>query len=192
MTFTVAGMDAAQFLQEFDFKNLDATGIFDGSLPMIFDATGGRIEQGHLVVRPGGGTLAYVGEISQKDLGFWGNMAFQALKSLKYRNLDVVMNGPLAGEVVTDVHFEGLSQGAGAKRNFILDRLQKLPFVFNVEIKAPFRGLIDSAQSFYDPKRLIERNLPALLQEQEKQSKPPAPTPQPSKIIQPQESRSVP
>jgi len=189
MTFRVAGMDAGQFLQQFDFKNLDATGIFDGALPMVFDATGGRIEQGHLVVRPGGGTLAYVGEVSQKDLGFWGNMAFQALKSLKYKSLDVVMNGPLAGEVITEVRFEGLAQGVGAKRNFILDRLQKLPFIFNVEIKAPFRGLIDSAQSFYDPKRLIERNLPALLEEQEKQARPPA---QPTQPIQPQESRSVP
>jgi len=188
LTFAVRGIDARQFLQQFDFKNLDATGIFDGELPMIFDTSGGRIENGRLVVRPGGGTLAYVGEISQKDLGFWGNMAFQALKSLKYRSLDLTMNGPLAGEVITEVHFEGLAQGTGAKRNFVLDRLQKLPFVFNVRIRAPFRSLIDSAASLYDPKRLIERNLPALIEEQNKRAAPPD---QPQSI-QPQESRTVP
>ena len=186
MTFHVANMAADQFLQQFDFKNLDATGIFDGVLPMIFDETGGRIEGGDLRVRPGGGTLAYVGDLSQKDLGVWANIAFGALKSLRYQSLRVGLNGPLAGEMVTDVRFAGISQGEGAKANFIVRRLQKLPFVFNIRIKAPFRGLLDSAQSFYDPKRLIQRNLPALLQQQ---AAPPPPKPP---TIQPPASRIVP
>jgi translocation and assembly module TamB len=96
----------------------------------------------------------------------WGNIAFQALKSLRYRNLTIGMNGPLAGEMVTEVRFAGVSQGEGATSNFIVRRLQKLPFVFNIRIKAPFRGLLDSAQSFYDPSRLIKRNLPTLLERQ--------------------------
>lgn len=180
MIFDVAGVDAGLFLQQFDFKNLNATGTFDGTLPMIFDAGGGRIEGGHLAVRPvGGGTVAYVGEISQRDVGFWGNFAFQALKSLRYRDLDIVMNGPLDGEMITQVNFAGLAQGDGAKRNFLFDRLQKLPLVFNVQIRAPFRQLVDSAQSFYDPRRLVERNLPALLREQNRatSASPPAPAP---------------
>ncbi len=194
MTFHIANMAANQFLQQFDFKNLDATGIFDGVLPMIFDESGGRIEGGDLRVRPGGGTLAYVGDLSQKDLGIWANIAFQALKSLRYQSLRVGMNGPLAGEMVTDVRFAGISQGEGAKSNFIVRRLQRLPFVFNIRIKAPFRGLLDSAQSFYDPKRLIQRNLPALLQQQAAPPPPtPAPTPAPNPpTIQPPESRIVP
>ncbi|MFA6123392.1 YdbH domain-containing protein [Sphingomonas sp.] len=188
LTFRVSGVQADQFLQQFDFKNLNATGIFDGALPMVFDARGGRIENGTLVVRPGGGTIAYVGEVTQKDLGFWGNFAFQSLKSLRYRNLDIVMNGPLAGEVITQVRFAGIAQGAGAKRNFLFNRLQKLPILFNLRISAPFRQLADSVQNFYDPKRLIERNLPTLLEEQNKRVPPPAP-PAP---IQPSDSRTVP
>lgn len=171
LTFKVRGMDAAQFLQQFDFKNLNATGSFDGTLPMVFDQSGGRINDGRLTVREGGGSVAYVGELSQEDLGFWGNTAFQALKSLKYRNLDIVMNGPLAGEMITEVRFAGISQGEGTKSNFVIRRLAKLPFVFNVRIAAPFRQLIDSAQSFYDPRRLIERNLPALIRAQEERDK---------------------
>ncbi len=190
MTFHVVNMAADQFLQQFDFKNLDATGIFDGVLPMIFDETGGRIEGGDLRVRKGGGTIAYVGDLSQKDLGIWANMAFQALKSLRYESLTVGMNGPLAGEMVTDVRFAGIRQGQGAKTNFIVRRLQKLPLVFNIRIKAPFRGLLDSAASFYDPKRLIERNLPALLQQQ---GAPPSPDSAPKPLtIQPPESSIVP
>ncbi|WP_375393465.1 YdbH domain-containing protein [uncultured Sphingomonas sp.] len=190
ITLRVDGAAADQFLLQFDFKNLNATGVFDGVLPMIFDESGGRIERGTLTVRGGGGGIAYVGEIGQKDLGFWGNLAFQALKSLRYQRLSITMNGPLSGEMVTAVRFAGVSQGAGAKSNFLVRRLQRLPFVFNVTIRAPFRGLLDSAASFYDPRRLIERNLPALIEEQEKRA-----APQPSSVpapIQPPASRTVP
>ncbi len=184
MTFRLDGVEADQFLSQFDFKNLDATGVFDGELPMIFDIQGGRIENGRLAVRQGGGSLAYVGDLTQKDLGLWGNIAFQALKALRYRNLTIGMNGPLAGEMVTEVRFAGVTQGQGAKSNFIVRRLQKLPFVFNIRIKAPFRGLLDSAQSFYDPSRLIRRNLPALLERQQQAT--------PAQPIQPSASGPVP
>ncbi|WP_428968752.1 intermembrane phospholipid transport protein YdbH family protein [Sphingomonas sp. Xoc002] len=190
MTFHVEGAAADQFLLQFDFKNLNATGVFDGTLPMIFDERGGRIEGGRLAVRAGGGSIAYLGELSQKDLGVWGNLAFGALRSLNYRSLRIDMNGPLAGEMVTDVRFAGISQGKGAKSNFIVRRLQRLPFIFNVRIKAPFRGLLDSAQSFYDPRRLIQRNLPALLEEQNKRAAPPANPAATS--IQPAASETVP
>lgn len=165
MRFRVAGANAAQFLKEMAFDNLDATGTFDGELPMIFDARGGRIEGGVLQARSGG-SVAYVGEVSQRDLGFWGNMAFQALKSLDYRHLVIDMNGPLAGEMITQIRFDGVSQGKGTRSNFLLRRLARLPFVFNVRISAPFHQLMDSVQSWYDPRRLIERNLPALIEEE--------------------------
>ena len=174
MTFRVTGAAADKFLQSFDFKNLNATGTFDGVLPMAFDASGGRIQDGRLTVRPGGGTTAYVGDISRKNLGLWGDFAFGALRSLRYRSLGVVMNGPLAGEMVTEVRFAGVSQGEGAKSNFIIRRLQRLPFIFNIRIRAPFRGLLDATASFYDPKRLIERNLPELIRKQNQAIQPPA------------------
>lgn len=167
MTFRVIGADAALFLKEMEFENLDATGTFDGTLPMVFDEKGGRIEGGSLRARAGG-SLAYVGELSQQDLGFWGDMAFQALKALDYRSLTIAMNGPLAGDMVTEIRFSGVSQGKGTKSNFLLRRLAKLPFVFNVRVSAPFKQLLDSVQSWYDPNRLIERNLPSLLEEQER------------------------
>lgn len=179
LTFRVKGVDAALFLKEMAFDNLDATGTFDGTLPMIFDETGGRIEGGELRARKGG-HLAYVGEVSRENLGTWGNMAFQALKSLDYKNLAIRMNGPLAGEMITDISFSGLSQGQGTKSNFLIRRLAKLPLVFNVRINAPFRQLLDSVQSWYDPRRLIERNLPALIDEQKRAQEAGAATVQPA------------
>jgi len=182
LTFHVAGVRAGEFLQQFDFENLNATGTFDGVLPMVFDESGGRIEAGSLRVREGGGTIAYAGELNRRNLGFWGDLAFQSLRSLRYRSLTVALNGPLAGEMVTDVRFAGVQQGQGARSNFLIRRLQRLPLVFNVRVTAPFRGLIDSAQSFYDPSRLIRRNLPALLQRQTDPTpavQPPASEPKP-------------
>lgn len=184
LTFALDGVDAGRFLQQFDFGNLSATGTFDGTLPMIFGADGGRIAGGRLQVRRGG-NIAYLGELTQKDLGLWGNVAFQALRSIDYRDLAIAMDGPLAGEIITEVRFAGVSQGKGARSNVLIRRLQKLPFVFNIRIRAPFRGLIDSAQSFYDPSRLVTRNLPALMQEQDRVSTPSAEGP--SVAIQPAE-----
>jgi hypothetical protein len=113
------------------------------------------------------------------------------------------MNGALAGEMITEVRFAGISQGAGAKSNFLVRRLQRLPFVFNIKIRAPFRGLLDSAASFYDPSRLIQRNLPQLLERQNRRAplqptSPPAPpparapAPAPASAIQPTESEKMP
>ena len=96
-------------------------------------------------------------------------MAFQALKALDYRSLTIDMNGPIAGDMVTEIRFAGVSQGKGTKSNFLLRRLAKLPFVFNVRISAPFHQLLDSVQSWYDPNRLIERNLPTLLEQEKPQ-----------------------
>lgn len=188
LTFAVTGVDAALFLQQLDFKNLNATGVFDGTLPMIFSDRGGRIEEGQLVARPGGGSISYVGEVSQKDLGFWGNMAFQSLRSLNYRRLTVTMNGPLEGEVITDVRFAGLSQGAGTKSNFLIRRLAKLPLVFNVRITAPFRQLFGSVQDYYDPSRLIQRHLPELQRVQEEADR--QRLSNPAQPVQPNESET--
>lgn len=167
MTFRITGLDARTFLQIFEYENLDATGTFDGVLPIVFDADGGELVAGRLTARSGG-SIAYRGEIGKENLGTWGNLAFGALRSLQFRALELTLDGPLAGNIVTKARFAGVAQGEGATRNFLTRRLAKLPFVFNVRIEAPFRSLIGSVRSFYDPSILIEQNLPALIREQDR------------------------
>lgn len=167
LSFDIVGVDAAVFLQSFGFDNINATGVFDGTLPVEFDGRGGRIVNGRIDSRGGGGTLAYVGELSNRNLGAIANFAFGALRSLKYDDLTVILNGDLDGEMVTDIRFGGVGQGEGATRNFLTNQVAKLPLIFNVKIKAPFRQLLTSAKGFYDPSLLIEQNLPALIRAQQ-------------------------
>ena len=180
LTFRVSGMDAALFVQQFEFKNIAVTGIFDGTLPMIFDAKGGRIEGGRLVVRNSGGTLAYVGEISNEKLGRFGGMAFDALKSVRYSNLAIELNGSLDGEIISRVIFSGTNEAPVAAKKGLLGGLVGLPFKFNITIKAPFRSLVNSAQSINDPRGLIQDTL------EQRRAAQPVPKP-----VQPQESEKV-
>ncbi len=166
--FAVRGVDAELFLYRFGYENLSATGVFDGDLPMVFDQAGGRIENGMLKVRPGGGTISYIGELSNRDLGFMANFAFEALKSLKFDNLSIVMNGDLGGELVTDVKFTGIGQGQGARRNLITRQIAKLPFEFNISIKAPCRQLLESVRRLSDANVAVEQQIDALIKEEER------------------------
>ncbi len=167
LVFDIRGLDSAKFLQRFEFDNIHATGIFDGTLPVSFDQRGGRVIHGRLDSRPGGGTIRYVGELTNKDLSPYANMAFGVLKSLRYDHLSIGLDGRLDGDMVTDIKFTGLSQGEGATRNILTRAIAKIPFEFNIKITAPFRQLIFSARSYYNPELLIEQNLPALIRAQD-------------------------
>lgn len=163
LVFRVDRVDAAQFLAGFDFENINATGHFAGIIPIIFDKDGGHVRGGRLEVIEDGGTLAYVGELTYKDLGTMANFAFNALRSLRYKYLIVEMDGELAGEVITRIRFDGLSQGEGASRNFLTRQVEKLPLQFNVTISAPFLQLITSARSLYDTQYITDPGLLGLL-----------------------------
>ena len=192
LTFRVAGADAARFIQQMEFSNISATGTFDGLIPMIFDEKGGRIVGGRLVARPEGGTLSYIGELTDKALGAYGKLAFDALKSLRYSKLAVVLNGALDGEFVAGIELDGIARdpaivalpGGGIKgmiANRALGQLAKIPFEFNITIRGPFRAVMGTARSLGDPTNLLQSVLPRILEA----------APAPAKPVQPQESETV-
>ena len=156
LTFHVEGFDAAKFISRMNMGNISATGIFDGTLPMVFDENGGRIEKGRLVSRAPGGNVSYVGQLTYQDMSFMANFAFDALKSIDYRQMSIDMDGSLQGEMVTKVSFEGIRQGKGTRRNFITNQIAKLPIRFNVNLRAPFFKLVSSFRSLYDPSYITD------------------------------------
>ncbi|WP_345723770.1 intermembrane phospholipid transport protein YdbH family protein [Qipengyuania vesicularis] len=150
--FEIVGLDAAQFVAQMELENISATGTFDGTVPIIFDRAGnGRIEEGILLSRPPGGNVSYVGELTYEDLSAIADFAFDALRSLDYSQMRVIMDGPLTGEIVTRVRFDGVRQGEGAETNFITRQIANLPLQFRINIRAQFYQLLTSLKSMYDP-----------------------------------------
>lgn len=177
LTFRVEALDAARFIQQLEFSNIAATGSYDGIIPMQFDRSGGRILGGHLVARAPGGTLSYVGELSDRDLGAYGVLAFDALKSLRYSRLEITLDGALDGEFLTRIAMDGLARNPGGTREpgggisgmvvgRVLHQLARIPFHFNIRISGPFRALVATARSFEDPSDLIRASLPQLIEAQ--------------------------
>jgi hypothetical protein len=166
LTFRVIGVDAEKLLAGYDFQNLRVTGVFDGTLPMVFNQDGGRIVGGALVSRPGGGEVSYLGELAYEDMGVFANYAFNALRSIRYSTLTIGVGGDLDGEIVTDISFTGLQQGTMAKRNFITRQLARIPIKFNVSVTAEFLKLIGSIRGLYDANYAADRDLQYLLQGQ--------------------------
>jgi hypothetical protein len=164
LTFEVVGLDAKTFVDSMGFKELAATGTFDGVLPMIFDDEGGRIVGGRLDSREGGGTLAYNGVVNKANLGMMGGFAFDALRDLKFRSMIIRLDGYLDGEFATRMAIQGVGLGNTSTQQFIKS-INRIPFNFNVTIKGPFRALIATAKSFRDPTQVIEPALPRPLDE---------------------------
>lgn len=158
LSFRVTALDAAKFIEQLKLENIAATGTFDGTLPIVFDATGGRIVGGQIVARAGGGTLAYVGDVTNAETNTLAKLAFDALKSIRYGNLAIDLDGSLDGEIVSLVRFDGVNQSpvapSGIAKSFV-----GLPFKFNIRVRAPFRGLVNTARSFQDPGLLLNRTV---------------------------------
>lgn len=156
--FRVSALDAAKFIEELKLENIAATGTFDGTLPIEFDAGGGRIVGGRIVARAGGGTLAYVGDVSNAQTNAMTRLAFDALKSVRYNALSIDLDGSLDGEIVSLVRFDGINQSpvspTGLAKSFT-----GLPFKFNIRVRAPFRGLVGTARSYQDPSLLLNRSV---------------------------------
>ena len=164
LTFEVVGLDAKTFVESMGFKEISASGTFDGVLPMIFDDEGGRIVGGRLDSRPGGGTLAYSGVVNRANLGTFGGLAFDALRDLRFNSMIIRLDGYLDGEFATRMAIQGVGLGNTSTQRFIKS-LNKIPLNFNVTIKGPFRALIATAKSFRDPTQVIEPALPRPLDE---------------------------
>lgn len=164
LTFEVVGLDAKTFVDSMGFKELSATGTFDGVLPMIFDDEGGRIVGGRLDSREGGGTMSYNGVVNRANLGMMGGFAFDALRDLRYKSMIIRLDGYLDGEFATRLTIEGVGLGNTSTQQ-LLKSINRIPFKFNVTIKGPFRALIATAKSFRDPTQVIEPALPRPLDE---------------------------
>ncbi len=149
----LVGLDAAAFVAQAELTNLGVSGIFDGTLPVSFDALGnGSIKGGYLVSRPPGGNVSYIGELTYEDLGAMSNYVFQTLRSIDYSQMSVELNGNLAGEIITRFNIDGIRQGEGASKNFVTRKIAEIPIRFNINVRSENFFLLSTiARGLFDP-----------------------------------------
>jgi hypothetical protein len=75
------------------------------------------------------------------------------------------LDGDLAGEFTTRLAIEGVGLGQTSTQKFIRSMLNKIPLKVNVTISGPFRALIATAKSLYDPRTVISDVLPRPLED---------------------------
>lgn len=159
LTFELRGFNAKMFVDSLGFQGFELTGVFDGTLPMIFDENGGRIVGGVLTSRAPGGDLKYSGT---KPGGLAGGLAFDLLSDIRYRSMVIRLDGDLAGEFGTRLTIDkvSLGPGHGIVASLVHSAFRKLPLKLNLNITGPFRALIQMAKGFKDPTQVIAPVMP--------------------------------
>jgi len=148
------------FIDSLEFEGLEITGTFDGVLPMIFDENGGRIVGGRLDSRPPGGEFAYNG--TKPKAGMMVGVAFDLLSNIRYQAMTIRLDGDLAGEFATRFSIQQVSLGnrGGFIAGLVRGAFKNVPMVVNLNIRGPFRSLIQMAKGFKDPTLVIEPVMP--------------------------------
>jgi translocation and assembly module TamB len=150
-------VDAADLIQSLNIPDLAATGRLEGSFPLVLSRQNALVQNGVLRALPGGGTISYVGNAGQNASGA-ARVAFDALRSFRYEDLEITLNGDLTDEVVSSIAFSGENAGEAVDLGPIAPipglgnvRVRGVPFDFNVRVTAPFRRLAQTAASITDP-----------------------------------------
>jgi hypothetical protein len=174
-------VDAAALLSTLNIPDVTATGRIDGTFPLLLTRRTALIQNGVLRAQPGGGTLSYAGHAGDGATGP-ARVAFDALKSFRYDDLNIGLNGDLSGELVSSIQFSGHNSGRPVDLGDIAPlpgvgnvTVRGVPFAFHVTLTAPFRSLAETAASIGDPAALLHQARPPSSPSPPVDQPPPAP-----------------
>jgi translocation and assembly module TamB len=160
---TLRNVDATALVASLNIPDLSATGQVEGSFPLLLTRRTAFIEGGVLRAQPGGGIISYTGNAGTEATGP-ARIAFDALRSFRYDNLALTLDGDLNGEVLSSITFSGRNTGEPVDLGEIAPvpglgnvTVRGVPFDFNVTVSAPFRRLAQTAATITDPGSLIDR-----------------------------------
>ncbi len=176
---TLRDVDATDLISSLNIPDLAATGRVEGSFPLTLTRTSALIENGMLRALRGGGVISYTGNAGDAATGP-AKIAFDALRSFRYDELVLTLNGDLSGDVVSSIEFSGQNSGRPVDLSHMVQlpgvgrvTVRGVPFDFNVRVTAPFRRLAQTAASLTDPGSLINQANPG-----EDEEEPPEPVDQ--------------
>lgn len=157
------GVDAAELLATLKVPDLAATGRVEGEFPLLLTRRTAFIRNGVLRAEPEGGLISYTGDAGRSATGP-ARLAFDALRSFRYDDLSLTLDGDLNGEVISSIAFSGENRGEAIDLGSISQvpgigrvTVRGVPFDFNVRVTAPFRSLAQTAASIADPGSLIRQ-----------------------------------
>lgn len=160
---TLRDVDATELISALNVPDLRATGRIEGSFPVRLTRVSAYVEGGVLRAAPGGGTIAYTGHAGDSATGA-SRLAFDALRSFRYDDLSLTLDGDLNGDVISSITFSGRNSGEPVDLGPVAPipglgsvTVRGVPFDFNVTVTAPFRRLAQTAASIADPGSLINR-----------------------------------
>jgi hypothetical protein len=149
-TLQASGVNLAQLVGLFGNESLSAAGTVSGQMPLAI-RDGNIFIENALLTGDEEGFVSYRGQASQAaaEANEQANLAFRALENLRYRVLEVTLDGPVAGEMDLVVTMEGFNP----------DVLNGFPFRFRIGLSAEFVRLIRDTTQGFRIREQIERSL---------------------------------
>lgn len=162
----VIGVDLGRFLELARIPDLTVTGAVNGRFPIVVENTIARIEGGRLIAEGAGGTISYTGpaaQVASQNAG--AKLAFDALANLRYRVLEIGVDGPLTGDLSLKFLFEGANP----------DVMSGYPVRFNLGATGPFAQLARSLGGIGARGQAIGEQVRDEFERQQRQPRPPPP-----------------
>ncbi len=146
VVLNVENISLDSFLAGINKDRFYATGQIDGKLPAIIEGVNVIIDNGVLRIKDGGIIrFAHQGTDAAGKQNKVAGYAFDALKNFKYKKLEAIINGPLDGEILINLVFDGNNP----------DVLGGQSFLFNTSIKGELVNLMRNlSHSFSNNKNL--------------------------------------
>ena len=106
---TADAIDLGQLVEIVKLPDTRATGTVSGTLPILFTQNRVEIRQARLTADAPGGRLSYTGGVAGAASGqdARADLAFEALRDLRFRVLEVAIDGDLAGQMRADLLLAG-------------------------------------------------------------------------------------
>lgn len=166
----VIGVDLGRFLELARIPDLTVTGSVNGRFPIVVEDTIARIEGGRLIAEGAGGAISYTGpaaQVASQNAG--AKLAFDALANLRYRVLEIGVDGPLTGDLSLKFLFEGANP----------DVMSGYPIRFNLGATGPFAQLARALGGIGARGQAIGEQVRDEIERQQRQPVDPPPRPAP-------------
>ena len=146
----IEDVDLGTMLAGIGKDKFTATGRVSGALPAVIDGVNVLIEDGVLAVK-GGGIIKYKNPATDAAAQHNENAgyAFKALENFEYKELEARIDGPLDGEMMLKIVFEGKNP----------EVLSAQPFLFNTEIRGELANIARNMANAFSTEENLERVL---------------------------------